>query len=1011
MPIIRRLLTQAAFLCVLAPHLAAADLADQFRDPPQEARPRVYWTWLHTTLSKKRITFELEEMKKKGIAGALLWESSTGFSRYGTRMEPVPAGSRWMGPEWREHARFAFQEAERLGIEVSLALTTGANCGGPWISPADSAQKLVWSVANVTGPARFSELLPLPEKLPLGEDGKPLYYRDIGVFAAEPFRLGQMGYKVEGSQLYPIEDLSNVPIGNPWIDVTKHMDASGRLTWDVPAGVFRIVRLGHSTTGQRASHMHPDEGGFYADHMRADSIELNTRTMLKELFGEGPLPRSLKYLHCDSYEVYNSDWTPNLVDEFRKRRGYDPARFLPTLESGGSIETRAITARFREDLDKTRSDCFADYHYGKLLDLAHERGMGFHSESAGTRIFQVDPLKALGRNDIPMGEFWMEEDTHRVTPEERFYVRCASNAAHIYGKRFAAAESFTSIGRHWEEDPWSLKPVGDMAFLEGVNRIFLHTFSHSPDELGKPGAEYFAGTHINPNVTWWDQSRAWLDYLSRCQLLLSQGLFVADVLRYYGDQVPNFVPRRHVDPSLGPGYDYDLTNAEVILTRMSVRDGRIVLPDGMSYRLLVLPDRKAMPPDVLRKIGELVKAGATVVGPAPSEASGLQGYPESDREVQSLANEIWGNVNGKTVTERRYGKGRVIVGRNLRQILAGAGIAPDFEMVRSLPGARVEAIHRATQDADIYFVVNESNRWEEVECAFRVSGKAPELWIPDTGDRKPQSVYATKAGRTVLPLRLAPYGSVFVVFRGTAAEHAVKLTRGTTTLFPASPHAAGAAAGAEVVDASAGSVTLRAWSAGRYVASGTRGRVASFQVAAPPAPLDIAGPWTVRFTPGWGAPESVVFDRLISWTERPEDGIRYYSGTAAYETTFNVPAGLISADTRLELDLGELTNLAEVRLNGTDLGTLWKPPFRSADIAPLLRPQGNRLEVRVTNLWVNRMIGDELLPRERRYTHANMYKFTAQSPLRKSGLFGPVRIVAAREMKAAWRAGATPASR
>jgi hypothetical protein len=966
--------------------LAAADLATKFADPPQDARARVWWLWLHSTTSKSRITYDLEEMKKKGIGGFLQWDPGPGPSRYGTRADELPPSPMWMSPEWRDALRHALAEADRLGLEGAIALMAGANCSGPWMTPELSAQKVVWSAANVTGPRRFSEVLALPDGVPRGPDGRPLYYRDIAVFAAEPYRVGHGGVGSEVAQLYPTADLQNIEIGNPWTDVTRHMDASGRLTWDVPPGMYRILRIGHTATGQHPDYFRPEGTGLYADHMNPKAVEHNFRSMLQELFGAGPLPASLKYVHCDSYEISGANWTPSLLDEFRRRRGYDPTPFLPTLVSG-NVKSRAITARFRADLDRTRADCFTEYHYQRLYDLAHSRGLKFHSESAGPGVIALDSLEALGRNDYPMGEFWLEAGTHRVTPEERFYVKMTATAAHVYGKRYAAMEAFTSIGGHWEEDPWRLKPSGDQAFLEGANRLYIHTFTHSPEQFGKPGIEYFAGTHLNPNNTWWEQSRAWFDYLARCQLLLSEGLFVADVLYFYGDQVPAYVQTKHVDPSLGAGYDYDVTNGEVIRTRMSVKDGRITLSDGMSYRILVMPEAKPVTPETLRKIEELVKAGATLVGPPPTQAPGLTNYPARDEEVKAIARRLWGALDGKKVTENRYGKGRVVWGRTLREVLASSGVGPDFAFSGGAPDALLDAIHRRTDDADIYFVVNKRNRWESVECSFRASGRAPELWDPSTGERRAQLVYRPERARTALPLRLPPYGSVFVVFRGA----------------PPPNHAVSVSAGAELVAAPNGGMRLRAWEAGRYTVRDASGTVATVNVATAPPVQTIENEWTVRFAPGWGAPESATFPKLVSLTERPEDGIKYFSGAATYQNTFDLPKSLLAKESHLELDLGTVANLAEVRLNGRDLGVLWKPPFR-VDVTGLVQERGNRLEVKVVNLWVNRMIGDEKLPEARRYTHANMHKFTAASPLLASGLLGPVRIVAARELDVKWPA-------
>lgn len=981
--------------------MAAAELDRAFADPPQEARPRVWWLWLHANTSRSRITYDLEEMKKKGIGGFLQWDPGPGPSRYGTRADELPTTPAWMSPEWRDALRHALSEADRLGLEGAIALMPGANCGGPWIAPGLSAQKLVFGFTNVTGPRQFSEALALPDGVPRDADGKPIFYQDIAVFAGELFRVGHGGPGSEVAQLYPTTDLENLDIGSPWTDVTGRMDAGGRLDWEVPPGMSRILRIGYTATGQHPDYFRPEGTGLYADHMNAQAIELNFRTMLKELFGTGSIPSSLKYVHCDSYEISGANWTPGLLDEFRRRRGYDPTPFLPTL-AGGFVKSRALTRRFQADLDRTRADCFAEYHYQRLYDLAHSLGLKFHSESAGPRVIALDSLEALGRNDYPMGEFWLEADTHRVTEEERFYVKMSATAAHVYGKRYAAMEAFTSIGGHWEEDPWRLKPSGDQAFLEGANRFYLHTFTHSPERFGKPGIEYFAGTHLNPNLTWWEQSRVWFDYLARCQLLLSEGLFVADVLYFYGDQIPAYVPARHTDPSLGLGYDYDVANGEVIRTRLSAKDGRLCLPDGMSYRILAMPEKKPVSPETMRKIEELVKNGATVVGPAPTEAPGLANYPASEEEVKAIARRLWNGVDGKTVTENRYSRGRVIWGRTLREVLAASGVGPDFSF-SGAPEAKFDAIHRRTEDADIYFVVNKQNRWETMDCTFRVTGRAPELWDPATGEHTQQTLYRTMRGNTVMPVRLAPHGSIFVVFRGASTgNHAVRLARQE-----------GETAGAELIANPEGGMRLRTREAGRYTVRDAAGRMAVVNMEAPAGPYVIETGWTVHFAPGWGAPEQAAFPRLVSWTERAEDGIKYYSGAATYKTVFDAPRNLLADGQYLELDLGEVANLAEVRWNGQDLGVLWKPPFR-VEVTGLVKERGNLLEVKVVNLWVNRLIGDEKLSEDQRFTHTNMHKFRADSPLRPSGLLGPVRILAARQQPVKWpleNASARTASR
>ncbi|MEA3477562.1 MAG: glycosyl hydrolase, partial [Bacteroidota bacterium] len=347
-------------------------------------------------------------------------------------------------------------------------------------------------------------------------------------------------------------------------------------------------------------------------------------------------------------------WTRHFQKEFKTLRGYDMLPYLPVL-AGRIVDSREVSNRFLYDFRKTVSDLIADRMYARFAEMAHERGLLVHPESGGPHSAPIDGLKCLGRNDVPTGEFWVRANTHRVRVDERLFIKQSSSAAHIYGKRFVAGEGPTSVGPQWERAPKDLKNVFDRNFCEGINRFFWHCFTNSPKEFGIPGNEYYAGTHLNPNTTWWNKSGAWTRYLSRGSYLLSQGLFQADVCIYYGDDVPNFVLWKRTLDDLGPGYDYDECNAEVILMRMSVKDGNIVLPDGMTYRVLRLPDRNAITLEVLQKIEQMVKNGATIVGPKPAISTGLKAYPESDRKVQEIADKLWGECDGKTITENHYG--------------------------------------------------------------------------------------------------------------------------------------------------------------------------------------------------------------------------------------------------------------------------------------------------------------------------------------------------------------------
>jgi hypothetical protein len=484
-----------------------------------------------------------------------------------------------------------------------------------------------------------------------------------------------------------------------------------------------------------------------------------------------------------------------------------------------------------------------------------------------------------------------------------------------------------------------LKPSFDQALCEGMNRLVWHAFVCSPDSTGIPGQQYFAGTHLNPKVTWWSRSAPFFSYIDRCQWMLQQGLFVADVAYYYGDHVPNFAQLKKSDPAhILPGYDYDVITEEALLTRASVRDGKIVLPDGMSYRVLVLPDHDVISLPVLEKIKEFVAAGATIVGPKPVKGETLQNYPGCDTEIAGLAGELWGG---------KVGSGRVITGRTAREVLLAGGIQPDCEFLSTLnPGSRRSAaqtdqpsssfdyIHRTAAGAEIYFVANRTNVAATATIAFRVSGRAPELWNAVTGGHKFAVAYEEKDGRTFVPLDFDPCGSWFVVFRAPASAHPATARSNSAVLNPLQ---------------------------------------------------EISGPWMVHFDPQWGGPESAQFDQLVSWTIRSEPGIKYYSGTVTYDKTFDLSKSAIGKRrSPIFLDLGNVRELAEVKVNGKSCGITWSPPFR-VDITGAVKPGANKLEIEVVNFWPNRIIGDASLPPEQRRTQTNIRKLTAGTALMDAG--------------------------
>ncbi len=742
-----------------------------------------------------------------------------------------------------------------------------------------------------------------------------------------------------------------VPNAEAIINLTDRLDADARLQWDVPEGNWTITRYVCANTGETLKVPSPASDGLATDHFSApvtrEYIEVLVSRLSRRI--DQSHRAALKQLYLPSYEVRGAVWTDDFIQQFQAYRGYDCTRYLPAL-NGTIIQSSEITHRFLYDFKKTLGDLLVDAYYRTASEAARRAGMGIEAESGGpgppVHHVPVDALKALGAIDEMRGEFWPWRDWMGPL----WVVKETACAAHIYGRKRVHMEAFTGF-RHWQDGPFDLKPAADRAFCEGMNHVVWHTSSHQPPEAGKPGWVYGAGTHLTPNLAWWPMAHAFIDYLSRCSFMLQQGLFVTDVCYYYGDQGANFVPPKHVDPSLGYGYDYDVTNAEVILNRMTVRDGRITLPDGMQYELLVLPDRPDIDLTVLKKIASLIKEGATVVARKPAQSSGLHEWPDRDAEVVRLADVIWGDCDGRRVKENAYGKGKVVWGRTLRQVLSDRRIGPDFSFTARNDDADVEYIHRRTDTADIYFIRNAKMRSQQIEACFRVFEKTPQLWHPDTGAiTSPRSYQRTDRGIRI-PLSLDPAGSLFVVFRHSADPPS-----------------------------------------------------ASTMVLREDAASDLNGSWQVSLLSQYDRPLSITLPQLISWTEHHDPRVRYFSGIARYEKSFEISPDRLDAGRRLYLDLGDLWTAAEVTLNGTSLGVVWKPPYR-IDITDAVRPGRNRLEARIANTWANRLIGDALSPADQRFCRTNITgsgtprKAWKDIEPRPSGLFGPVRLIPGVETK------------
>ncbi len=929
---------------------AAPTLEEGWNNPPTQARLRAYWWWLNGNVTRASITRDLEQMKAKGFGGAVLIDAG-GASQEGNGQ--VPHGPTFFTPEWRELYKFTLREADRLGLEISLNILSGWNLGGPVVTKDDAAKKYVWSEIQISGGTNVQVRIPQPT-------AREHYYRDSALIAyrLQPHAtnhapLKNWKQKALQASLVPFSTPDTAPLfaeipATPGerdtaaadvVDLTAQLGSDGVLRWDAPAGDWQVLRFGY-TIGDNAYVSTSSEGwgGFALDVYSATAFEHYWDKIVEPLILDaGPLAgKSLKYLHTDSWEIELANWTPRLREEFLQRHHYDLLPWLPVL-AGRIVNSREESDRFLFDYRKTLGDLAIDDHYRLFRDRAHQHGLQIHPESGGPHAVPIDAQRCLGWDDAPMSEFWGWSWEHRIGDYNRFFVKQPASAAHTYGHPLVFAEGFTTIGPNWQEKLWdNLKPAFDKAICEGLNVLVWHAFVCSPDETGIPGQQYFAGSHLNPKVTWWEKSAPFFSYIDRNQWMMQQGHFAADVLYYYGDHVPNFTQHKHTDPvHILPGYDYDVITEEALIERAHVNAGRIYLPDGINYRLLVLPERDVISLSALKKIQELVLAGATVIGPQPVRGETLENFAETDAQIKQIGAQLWSGM---------VGNGRVISGQTARQVLQADGVVPDCDFLGA-DGVPLDYLHRTSGDTEIYFVSNHTNFTVNASVAFRVAGKAPELWDAVTGRHCLAAAYTEQGGRTLVPVQFPPYASLLVVFRASAAAHPALATANQPDLH---------------------------------------------------LQQTLSGPWMVHFDPHWGGPASVEFNDLVSWPARPEPGIKFYSGTAVYEKSFDLPSAA-AGPARLYLDLGAVRELAEVKINGRSCGVLWCPPWR-LDVTDAVKPGANQLSIEVINFWPNRIIGDASRPADQRLTRTNIRKLTAQTPLEPAGLFGPVTLQLAGQM-------------
>jgi hypothetical protein len=964
-----------------------------FATPPNSAKPTVYWYFLDDQISKEGITKDLEQMKQVGIGGALMFNICICNHDYDNKdggfVNFVQPGIKYLSPAWYQIVKHAADESNRLGLEFGIHNCPGwSSSGGPWITPELAMQTVTTSTTLVTGSRRFSTTLPKP---PTGLGYfKHNNYWDIAVLAfptPEKYLINnwraKAGYKrdvtiTEDTTVLKAKMIISL---KSVINLTGMMDSSGLLTWNVPPGEWTILRIGYTPTGSTNSVPATGGQGLECDKLNHLAVQANWNGLVQQIINTSGAG-AVKVVHIDSYEVGCQNWTPDFRQQFKNHCGYDMTPYLPVI-TGRVVGSLAMSERFLWDLRQTIGDLINDEYYGFMATLAHQHGMQLSAEPYGNGGFR--DISAGGKLDIPMGEFWTR--TGRFT-ELNSRVRDAASSAHLYGKKIVASEAFTSDftdpGSAWRAHPYALKQLGDLAFCTGVNRFTLHVYCHQPVvNPSQPGPGYSVrgyGVQFGWPNTWWSQSAAWLGYIGRCQYMLQKGLAVADVLRFCGEDTPS-------QGSYVEGVPYDVCDADAIINRMSVKNGRIVLPDGMNYKVLILEKTETMTYKLLHKISELVAGGAIIIGKKPVRAPGLQNYPACDLAVRTLADKMWGNIDGTIIKSHTYGAGRIYYHETIEHVLAKLTV-PDFQ-ITGVDHPNIKYVHRRTDSAEIYFLSNQREKYEAINAIFRVTGKTPELWHPESGRITTCSVYKENSGQTTLSLMLEPFESVFVVFRTAEASSGrlSSITRDGKSIsqfiggsFPLDKHPV-----AELSRPVNGALQLIAWQPGLYKLDSIDVHIRSL-----PQAITLNGQWQVFFPPRLGAPASSVFKTLASWTANTENGIKYFSGTATYVKNFILSKKMIGPGSAIYLDLGEVKNIAEVEVNGISFGILWKPPFR-VDITSAIKRGMNTLQIKVTNNWPNRLIGDKVLGQSITWKTWDLF-YTAASPLLVSGLLGPVEI-------------------
>jgi hypothetical protein len=1014
--------------------LAQKSVRENFIHIPDSVQTSIYWYWLSDNISKAGVVKDLQAMKKVGINRAFI-------GNIGLKDSDVPHGKvKMFTDEWWDILHTALKTATELNIEIGIFNSPGwSQSGGPWVKPTQamryltSTQKLV----NGKGPKSIQLEKPdgdfqdvkviaysAPEKNVAGEIIRTLKsdtkeatidfvtdrmitarsisiltgenqvnatavlkvldqgtYKEVKTFTIDRHNMAlNVGFMPYGpvaislpettSNVYRLELKSNsagltlkeIKISNvavveryvekslgkmfqdplpywkeyQWpvqfetsysevidpkkvVDISSFMDKNGLLKWDAPGGNWIVQRFGMLPTGVTNAPADPEGTGLETDKMSKTHIESHFNAFMGEVIKRIPANdrKTWKVVVQDSYETGGQNWTDDMAPRFITQYHYDPVPYLPVL-AGKVVGSQDKSDRFLWDLRRLIADRVAYDYVAGLGAVSHKHGLRTWLESYGHWGFPGEFLQYGGQADEIGGEFWSEGQLGDIEN------RAASSAAHIYGKTKVSAESFTAAGKTFGRFPYMMKQRGDRFFTEGINSTLFHLYIHQPEEQ-LPGINAWFGNEFNRHNTWFPYLDLFTAYLKRCNYMLQQGNYVADVAYFIGEDAPKMTGI--TDPALPKGYSFDYINAEVILKRATVSNGRMHIKGGMSYALLVLPPLETMRPLLLKKIVEMASQGLHIMGQLPVRSPSLEGFPQADNEVVELAKQLKRSKN-------------YLNHHDIAKTLAEQNLGPDFNEEGE---TSILFIHRKLAGGELYFISNQKEETIEFSPSFRVKHAVPELWDPLNGEIRLLKGFTVKGDRTTVPLKLAPLQSVFLFFKNGATQGSTVKDPGIDLNFPT-----------------------------------------------PLAQVTINSPWTVKFDESLRGPKApVIFESLTDWTERPEDAIKYYAGTAIYSNIFKVKPP--ASGEKIYLNIGALNGMAKVKVNGKYLGGIWTAPWK-LDISKALKNGENELEISVVNNWMNRLIGDSKLPPEERKTATFVNPYRPDSSLQPSGLIGPVVI-------------------